>query len=38
MREQRPDASELEYEIEYMAPREVFRLIFINYGKTEILE
>ena len=34
MREQRPDASELEYEIEYMAPREVFRLIFINYGKN----
>lgn len=34
MREQRPDASELEYEIEYMVPREVFRLIFIKYGKN----
>ncbi len=34
MREQRPDAAELEYEIEYMAPREVFRLIFIRYGKN----
>lgn len=34
MREQRPDTSELEYEIEYMAPREVFRLIFIKYGKN----
>lgn len=34
MREQRPDASELEYEIEYMAPGEVFRLIFIKYGKN----
>ncbi len=34
MRAQRPDASELVYEIEYMAPREVFRLIFIKYGKN----
>lgn len=34
MREQRPDAAELAYEIEYMAPREVFRLIFIRYGKN----
>lgn len=34
MREQRPDTSELEYEIEYMAPREVFRLIFIKYSKN----
>jgi AcrR family transcriptional regulator len=34
MREQRPDASELAYEIECMAPREVFRLIFIRYGKN----
>ncbi len=34
MRSQRPDPSELAYEIEYMAPREVFRLIFIKYGKN----
>lgn len=34
MREQRPETSELEYEIEYMAPREVFRLIFIRYVKN----
>jgi AcrR family transcriptional regulator len=34
MREQRPDETELEYMIEYMAPREVFRLIFIKYGKN----
>jgi len=36
MREQRPDETELGYEIEYMAPREVFRLIFIKYGKNRI--
>lgn len=34
MREQRPDSSELAYEIEYMAPRELFRLIFIRYVKN----
>ncbi len=34
MREQRPDETELQYEIEYMAPRELFRLIFIKYGKN----
>jgi len=30
----RPDAEELAHEIEFMAPREVFRLIFIKYGKN----
>lgn len=34
MQAQRPDQKELEYEIKYMAPREVFRLIFIKYVKN----
>lgn len=33
MQGQRPDQKELEYEIEFVAPREVFRLLFIKYVK-----
>lgn len=29
----RPDINELKHEIEFMAPREVFKLLFIKYGK-----
>ncbi len=31
---QRPHKDEIEYEIEFMAPREVFRMIFIKYSKN----
>ena len=31
---QRPDQNELEQEIEFIAPREVFKLLFIKYGKN----
>lgn len=31
---QRPDTNELKQEIEFMAPREVFKLLFIKYGKN----
>lgn len=34
MEAQRPDVQELSHEIEFMAPREIFRLIFIKYGKN----
>ncbi|HCF50455.1 MAG TPA: hypothetical protein DER60_09240 [Syntrophomonas sp.] len=34
MQAQKPDQKELEYEIEFMAPREIFRLLFIKYVKN----
>ncbi len=34
MKSHRPDAQELAQEIAFMAPREIFRLIFIRYGKN----